>query len=155
MVEAIRSSQLPGHRIGWRRPVCGTGGANRFHQPLLLKWRQDGDEEGWLSSTQASLRQRARVSEEAKSRMWGAGSQLGIEKRLWPKSENLLSLYRERPSPLPYSSAISHPKHGTRPQVKQSRILAHISRLHSLVYPCSTELSVLYRQEPSYSFFSA
>lgn len=61
LVEAAHSSQLPGHRIAWRRVVCGTGGVNRFCQPLLLKGRQDGDEEGWLSlSTQASLRTKSK-----------------------------------------------------------------------------------------------
>lgn len=149
MVEAAHSRPPPGHVKAWRRVVCGPGGANRFCQLLLMRWRQDGDKEGWLSSsTQASLR--TRVAEEAKPRMWAAGNLVGIEKRRRPKSENCFSLHRKCPSYLPCTLGLAHSP-STVPGPKRSRIgiLALISRLLFPVCPCSTELSVLRSQEPS------
>ena len=44
--------------------------------------------------------QSIRTSKEAKARIWGAGSLVGIEERLGPKIEELLSLRTECPSHL-------------------------------------------------------
>lgn len=135
LVEATHSHPPPGHVKAWRRVVCGTGGANRFCRLLLMRWRQDGDKEGWLSlSSRASLR--TRVAEEAKPRMWSAGSLVGIGKRLKPKSENCFSLPRKCPSYLPCTLGLAHSP-STLPGPKRSRvgILALISRLLSLVCP--------------------
>lgn len=121
MFEAVHCGQLPGHRIGWRRVVHRTGGANRFCQPLLLKWRQDGDEEGWISLSTQAYQNKEQESLKRQSLECRELTAWWALRRDRPKSENLLSLHRECPSPSPYSSADSLPEYSIGPQAKQSR----------------------------------
>ena len=144
MFEAVHCGQLPGHRIGWRRVVRRTGRANRFCQPLLLKWRQDGDEEGWISlSTQAyqnkeqeSLKRQSLECRELTA-WWALRRDLGQKVRTSYHCIGSVLLPRPTPLLIHSLSTVSGPK------LSRVGILTCVSRLHSLVYPCSTKLSVL------------